>query len=90
MDLGEDSAIRILQTKICGVLKVDVNFATIEKREVSETISIHVDDLLISGVDVCVDYISERLNNDVDSYGVDKTHYLGMRVEKLRIQSSRA
>ena len=46
------------------ILKANVNFETIDKRGVLRLISIHVDDLLISGSSDFTDYISWGVNEN--------------------------
>ena len=54
-----------------GILKVGGNFETRDKRKALGIIAIRVDDLLISGSAVFIEYISKRMKGkfEADSYG---------------------
>ena len=49
-------------------------------------IAIHVDDLLISGPDTLLEYITFRMKEkfEVDAFEENNSVYLGMKIEKSR------
>ena len=66
-----------------GILKANGNFETREQRNALRIISIRVDDLLISGIDVYRVYFKRMKGKfEVDGYEENKATYLGLKLKK--------
>ena len=72
-----------------GVLKLNENFETDERRKVTGPIAIHVDDILVSGSEMFVEYYTKNGRKfEVDRYGGNESTYLGMEISKVNNEDS--
>ena len=86
MNTEGDTAIRTRPILTKNEFKVNENFPNGEKRTAMGLIAIHVDDLLISGSDTFLEYITFRMKEkfEVDAFEENKATYLGMKNRKDR------
>ena len=72
-----------------GILKENEYFETIEQRDIMGVVSIHVDDLLIAGRGICINYISKTLKAKSRRIAMGKTNR-PIRVWKSQIRTMRS
>ena len=67
-----------------SILKANEDFETCEQRNGIWPIAIHVGDLLISGGEVFIEYITRRMTgkSEVDSYAENESTYFGLKISK--------